>query len=418
MWGGLSYPIIKMEKDMIDRPLYLRRLQAWKDKTDVIKVITGIRRCGKSKLLESFAEHLNAGGVSEKLLIQMNFEDMRYENMTVQELNRLLEEKIAANGNEVTYIFLDEIQKVTAWEKMVTSLRLKPNVDLYLTGSNAYMLSSDLATYLSGRYVEIKMYPLSFREFLSFYTFPQGWGEERKFAQYMKFGGMPSLIDCEFDETQVAEVWDGIYNTVLVKDVLTRAKVRDVQIIQKIIRFMADNVSNCSSTNSITNTLYSEKSISSKNNVLVDECLELLEKSFIFYRAPRYDVKGKELLRSGGKYYMSDMGLRYFVLGRVSDTGRILENIVYFELLRRGYKIFIGKVDEKEVDFVAVNGEEKIYYQVCENMSDEKTRQREVGALRAVGDSYQKVILTTDALQTGATEDGIRIVNLIEWLVE
>ena len=347
---------------MIDRPLYLKRLNAWKDKFDTVKVITGIRRCGKSKLLECFADKLRADGVNPKNIIQINFEDMKYDNMDAQTLNQMLEKQIANNSGQNTYIFLDEIQKVEAWEKVVASLRLKPNTDIYLTGSNAYMLSSELATFLSGRYVEIKMYPLSFKEFLTFYAFPDNLSIERKFSQYMNFGGMPSVLtDTDFDEKSILETLDGIYNTVLVKDVLTHLGGKDVRTVQKIIRFLADNIANKSSTNSITNMLYNEKSIASKNNALVEEYLTALEKSFIFYSAQRYDIKGKEFLRSLEKYYMVDMGLRYFILGRISDTGRILENIVYFELLRRGYRVYIGKIGDKEVDFIALKGEEKIY---------------------------------------------------------
>ena len=404
---------------MIDRTLYLKRLNAWKDKFDTVKVITGIRRCGKSKLLECFADKLRADGVNPKNIIQINFEDMKYDNMDAQTLNQMLEKQLASNSGQNTYIFLDEIQKVEAWKKVVASLRLKPNTDIYLTGSNAYMLSSELATYLSGRYVEIKMYPLSFKEFLTFYAFPDTLSIERKFSQYMDLGGMPSVLtDTDFDEKSIFETLDGIYNTVLVKDVLTHLGGKDVKTVQKIIRFLADNIANKSSTNSITNTLYNEKSIASKNNALVEEYLTALEKSFIFYSAQRYDIKGKELLRSLEKYYMVDMGLRYFILGRISDTGRILENIVYFELLRRGYRVYIGKIGDKEVDFIALKGEEKIYYQVSELITNEDTRKREIEALRDIGDSYPKVILTTDILQTGTTEDGIKIVNLIDWLLE
>lgn len=403
---------------MIERPLYLERLDAWKDKFDTIKVITGLRRCGKSKILECFADKLKAEGVNPKNIIQINFEDMKYENMEASALNQMLEQHRTLHSGQNTYVFLDEIQKVKAWEKVVASLRLKPHVDIYLTGSNAYMLSSELATFLSGRYVEIKMYPLSFKEFLTFYTFPDDWSVERKLTHYMKFGGMPPLVDTNFSEPSVFEMLDSIYNTVLVKDVLTHLGGKDVKTVQKIIRFLADNIANKSSTNSITNTLYHEKSISSKNNALVEEYLRTFEKAFIFYSAQRYDIKGKELLKSLEKYYMVDMGLRYFILGKVSDTGRILENIVYFELLRRGYKVYIGKIGDKEVDFIALKGEEKIYYQVSEFITNEETRKRELEALRDIGDSYKKVILTTDVLQTGTTEDGIKIISLADWLLE
>lgn len=403
---------------MIDRPLYLERLNAWKDKFDTIKVITGIRRSGKSKILECFADNLRKSGITDNCIIQMNFEDMKYDSMDAVSLNDLLEKQIEKNKGRVTYIFLDEIQKVSSWEKVVASLRLKPNVDIYLTGSNAYMLSSELATFLSGRYVEIKMYPLSFSEFITFYKFPNNFSDERKFMQYMKFGGMPPLIDSDFEDHKVFETFDSIYNTVLVKDVLTHLGGKDVKTVQKIIRFLADNIANKTSTNGITNTLYNEKSIASKNNALVEEYITAFEKAFIFYSVQRYDIKGKEFLRSLEKYYMVDMGLRYFVLGKVADTGRILENIVYFELLRRGYKVYIGKIDEKEIDFIAIRGDEKIYYQVSEVITDIKTRERELQALRDVGDSYPKIILTNDLLQTGTTEDGIRIISIIDWLLD
>lgn len=406
------------EQHLIERPLYLERLRAWKDNFDTIKVITGIRRCGKSKVLEYFAEELITNGIAKNSIVSMNFEDMQYKDMTADKLNEILEEKIKANNGKPTYIFLDEIQKVPSWEKVAASLRLKPNVDLYLTGSNAYMLSSELATFLSGRYIEIKMYPLSFKEFLTFYDFPENLSVERKFAQYMKFGGMPPLINCNFDELRVSETLDGIYNTVLIKDILAHSNNKDVNVLKRIIRFMADNIANRSSTNSITNTLYSDKSISSKNNAFVEEYLNLLEKAFIFYSAQRYDIKGKELLRSLEKYYMVDTGLRYYTLSKVSDTGRILENIVYFELLRRGYKVYIGKIEDKEIDFIAIKGDDKIYYQVSEMITNEATRERELEALRVIGDSYPKVILTADVLQTGTLDDGIKIINVIDWLLE
>ena len=234
----------------------------------------------------------------------------------------------------------------------------------------------------------------------------------------MKFGGMPPLINCNFDELRVSETLDGIYNTVLIKDILAHSNNKDVNVLKRIIRFMADNIANRSSTNSITNTLYSDKSISSKNNAFVEEYLNLLEKAFIFYSAQRYDIKGKELLRSLEKYYMVDTGLRYYTLSKVSDTGRILENIVYFELLRRGYKVYIGKIEDKEIDFIAIKGDDKIYYQVSEMITNEATRERELEALRVIGDSYPKVILTADVLQTGTLDDGIKIINVIDWLLE
>lgn len=403
---------------MIDRPLYLNKLMSWKDK-DIIKVITGIRRCGKSRILDSFALKLKEQGITEEQIIHLNFEEMGDEQISdAKTLHDMIDSRLKANKDKMTYIMLDEVQKIPEWEKAVASLRLRKNADLYLTGSNAYMLSSELATFLSGRYVEIKMLPLSFKEFLTFHKFPNDMSMERKFALYIKFGGMPSLKDFDFSERQSYEVLDGIYNTVLVKDVASRAKNTNTQVIEKIIHFLADNIANISSVNSITNTLYSEKSIESKNNSYVNDCIGLLEKAFIFYPVQRYDVKGKELLRSLEKYYIVDNGLRYRILNRVSDNGRILENIVYFELLRRGYTVFIGKYEDKEIDFIATKQDEKLYIQVNDRMDANKTFSRELGVLQQIRDSHPKMVLTNDEMLVGSTEDGIKIVSLLEWLLK
>ena len=402
---------------MIERPLYLDKLFTWKDK-DTIKVITGIRRCGKSKILESYAEKLRESGVSENQIVFINFEEMTDEQiMDAQSLHKTIEKKLTANKGKMTYVFLDEVQKVPEWEKAVASLRLKKNIDLYLTGSNAYMLSSELATYLSGRYIEIKMYPLSFKEFLTFHKFPADISIERRFALYMKFGGMPGLKDYDFNESQAYDILDGIYNTVLIKDIAARSTSKNTATIEKVSRFLADNIANMCSINGITNTLYSDKSITSKNNALVEEYVTLFEKAFIFYPIRRYDIKGKDFLRSLGKYYIADTGLRYRILNRVSDSGRLLENIVYFELLRRGYQIAIGKYGDKEVDFIATKQDEKIYIQVNDKMDQAKTYQRELEVLQQIHDSHAKMILTTDSLLVGTTPDGIKILSLIDWLL-
>lgn len=401
---------------MIDRPLYLEKLFSWKDK-DVIKVITGIRRCGKSKILESYAEKLIKSGISKDAIIQINFEDKKNDKFTADTLNEYLEQKISANQGNSIYIFLDEIQKVEKWETVVASIRLKKNVDIYITGSNAYMLSSELATFLSGRYVEIKMLPLSFAEFLSFHTFPNDMSVDAKFQLYMKFGGMPSLMECNFDEQQCIDILDGIYNTVVVKDVLMHNPNENTATVEKISSYLADNIGNITSINSITNTLFSEKLIEKKNNSFVEDYITSFEKAFIFYSIKRYDIKGKDYLRSLGKYYISDVGFRYYKLGRITDVGRIIENIVYFELLRRGYKVGIGKIDNKEVDFVAIKQDKKIYIQVTETLAGENTRERELSSLLAIKDNFEKIVLTTDRLFSGYTEEGIRIANLIDWLL-
>nr|DAM28108.1 MAG TPA: putative ATPase (AAA+ superfamily) [Caudoviricetes sp.] len=400
---------------MIERPLYLQKLFSFRDKP-VIKVITGIRRCGKSSILKTFAERLQQEGVASNRLIQINFEDLRYDNMDYQGLNKMLLDLLPP-GDDKVYIFLDEIQRVPGWEKVANSLQLNPRIDLYLTGSNAYLLSSELSTYLSGRYVEIKMLPLSFKEFLTFYTFPENMPNPEKFSLYLRFGGMPSLMDYNFNETQSGEMLDSIYNTVLMKDIISRDTVKDVMVLQRTVRFLADNIGNMTSINKITNTLVDEKSLSFKNNKLVESYVSLLKNAFIFYQADRYDIKGKELLRSREKYYIVDSGLRTYLLGRVSDTGRLLENIVYFELLRRGYTVTVGKIDDKEVDFVATKMNDKKYVQVTETMAGEETRERELTPLRLIRDNFEKIVLTADVLFTGTTDDGIKIVNVVDWLL-
>lgn len=399
---------------MINSEAYLQKLFNFQDKP-VIKVITGIRRCGKSSILQSFAEYLSESGIKPEQIIQMNFEDLRYDGMDYQTLSQTILDKLPKSADKI-YVFLDEIQRVEGWEKVANSLILNPQIDLYLTGSNAYLLSSELSTYLSGRYVEIKMLPLSFCEFLDFYVFPENTNPAEQLALYMRFGGMPALKDYNFAEPQTNEMLDSIYNTVLLKDVISRANIKDINVLQKLIKFMADNIGNMTSVNKITNILASEKSISSPNNKMIEGYITLLESAFIFYKAERYDIRGKEHLRSREKYYIVDSGLRNYLLSRTSDTGRILENIVFFELLRRGYKVSIGKIDDKEIDFVATKINEKVYIQVTETLAGEETRNRELAPLKAVRDSFEKIILTADVLFTGVTEDGIKIVNIIDWL--
>ena len=402
---------------MIERELYLKQLETFKDK-NIIKVITGIRRCGKSSLLKTFADRLKKAGIKDSHIIEINLEDLKYDDLDYKSLNNMIVEQLSKNTNNKTYIFLDEIQRVENWEKVANSLYLNKNADLYLTGSNAYMLSSELSTYLSGRFVEIKMLPLSFKEFLDFYTFESNITKEEKFNQYLKFGGMPSIAEYNFDELAVSKTLDGIYNTVLMKDVVARNVIKDITSLQKLVKYLADNIGNITSINSITNVLYSEKSISSKNNKMIEEYIHYLENAFIFYKVNRYDIKGKDLLKSLEKYYIVDMGLREYLLGKITDKGRILENIVYFELLRRGYKVSIGKIGDKEVDFVATKTDQKIYIQVTESLANEATKERELSSLDAIKDNFEKIVLTTDVLFTGITDKGYKVLNIIDWLLE
>lgn len=401
---------------MIKRPIYLNQLINFKDK-EQIKVITGIRRCGKSSLLEMFAQYLNELGISENNILQINFENLKYANMTYLELNEYIEKYVKSVKGKF-YLFLDEVQKIDKWELTVNSLRLNKNIDIYITGSNAYMLSSDLSTYLSGRYVEIKMQPLTFKEFLTFYKL-KDMTKEEKFNLYLKYGGMPGLKDFNFDEKMVRQTLDGIFSTVLVKDIISHTDIKDISLLNKITSFLADNIGNPTSLNKIKNTLVSEQLIKKGIHLsAIDNYISLLENAFVFYGIKRYDIKGKDYLKTQGKYYMADMGLRNFFLGfKDMDRGHILENIVFLELLSRGYKVSIGKIGNNEVDFIATTPNEKIYIQVCETLSSEEIRNRELKPLQNIKDNYEKIILTRDNIFVGIDENGIKILNIIDWLL-
>ncbi len=402
---------------MINRPIYLNKLLSFKDK-EQIKVITGIRRCGKSKLLDMFIEHLKLNGVKTENIIKYDFESLKYKDMTYQKLYEEVIEK-SKNAAGKIYLFFDEIQKVEQWELAINSFRVDLDADIYITGSNAYLLSSQLATYLSGRYVEIKVLPLSFKEFLEFNTFAENVTISQKFALYLRYGGMPMLADFNFNEEAINQVLDGIYSSVIVKDVINQADVRDIDLLEKIVRFLADNIGNTTSTNNIKNLLLSEKRIDKKTNVsTVDNYINLLKNAFIFYNVSRFDIKGKDYLKTQSKYYIVDIGLRNYLLGfRNIDRGHILENIVFLELLRRGYQISIGSIGDKEVDFIASKSAEKIYIQVTETLLNENTKKRELAPLLAIKDNYPKIILTTDELFSNSDENGIKIINIIDWLL-
>lgn len=402
---------------MINRPIFLNQLINFKDK-DLIKVITGIRRCGKSSLLELFADYLKSENIDKENIIQMNFESLEYDGLTYKELyDRIKDKSKKANGR--LYLLFDEIQKIEKWELAINSLRVDLDVDIYITGSNAYLLSSQLSTYLSGRYVEIKMQPLSFKEFLTFYNLENKTKEE-KFNLYLQIGGMPGLKDLNLNSQMIKQALEGIFSTVIMKDVINQASVRDPALLNKITLFLADNIGNSTSINNIKNTLVSDKAITQGTTTgVIDNYIKFLENAFVFYGIKRYDIKGKEHLKTQGKYYMVDMGLRNHLLGlRNRDRGHILENVVFMELKNRGYEVSIGKVGEKEVDFIATKSDEKIYVQVTETLMDETTRTRELSPLKAINDNYPKIILTTDTLFSNTDEDGIKIINLIDWLLD
>lgn len=439
--------MLKKEKDLKKRDLYLRKLIAFKD-TEPVKIITGIRRCGKSSLMKLMAKHLKESGVSEDQIIEMNFESMDYRNMTVIEVYDYIKERLPKSKR--AYLFFDEIQRVEMWQDAVNAFRVDFDCDIYITGSNAHLLSGEYATYLAGRSVEIKMLPLSFSEFIDFHGYTvkerkspsgemkkriydeegEGYDPQELFEAYMRFGGMPGIADIGLDTDKALTLLDGVYSTVVIRDILEREKRRgqrqitDPDLLRKIIMFLADNIGNNTSITSIGNTLVNEKRIDVSERKgkpavqTVQAYVAALLEAYVFYEIKRFDIKGKGYLRTLGKYYIVDIGLRNYLLGfRDMDTGHIIENIVYFELLRRGYDVAIGKVDEREVDFIAVNVDTKRYIQVTESMNDPSTRERELAPLRKIRDNYEKLVITNEC-QNPITQDGIKIVKLTDFLLD
>ena len=404
---------------MVERKEYLERLIQWKDE-QVIKVVTGIRRCGKSTLLLQYQEWLKASGVSDEQIVTINFEELEYEELQdYKKLYAYLKNRLCKG--KMTYIFLDEIQKVSAFEKVVDSLYVKPQVDLYVTGSNAYMLSGDLATLLTGRYVEIKMLPLSFYEFLEI----TGSGQEQGLSEYMRDGGLPYVAVMDRTPEKVETYLEGIYNTVIVKDIEDRQarkgsdpskrKITDIALLKTIAKYLASVVGSPVSIRSITDYLISSGRKISPNTV--NDYVEALTESFIFYPAERFDIAGKQLLKVNKKLYIVDLGLRNHILPRRSyDLGFSLENLVYLELLRRGYKVMIGRIGNTEVDFVAEKQGAYTYYQVTADMTAQETFEREMRPLAQIRDNYEKIILTADRLTVG-NYNGIRVKNLTDWLL-
>ncbi len=396
---------------MIKREAYLQELISFRD-TKVIKVVTGIRRCGKSTLFQLYEGWLKEQGVAADHIIHINFEDLEFESLLdYKALYKYVQER--ATGGEMYYVFLDEIQAVPQYQKAVDSLNLRDNIDLYITGSNAYLLSGELATLLSGRYVEIMMQPLSFKEYLS--AMPDQTDLARKYTSYLTDSSFPGAL--EFKKPgKVREYLSGIYHTIVMKDVVARLNVGDVLMLESLIKFMFDNIGNVTSTKRIADTMTSQGRTISVHTV--ERYLSGLTDSFILYRVPRFDVKGRQLLRTGDKYYAADMGLRQFLLGRKKmDQGHILENVVYLELLRRGYEVYVGKVGSAEVDFV-VNGEKGTeYYQAALTVRDEATLQRELAPLDAIADHNPKYLLTLDE-DPPADYNGIKQVNALDWLLD
>lgn len=435
-----------MQKNLRKRDLYLNRIIAFQD-TEMVKVMTGIRRCGKSSLMKLMAEHLRDTGVTDEQIIEMNFESMSIPDMDARGFYEYVKARICPGKR--TYLFFDEVQKVHGWENAVNSFRVDFDCDIYITGSNAYLLSSELSTYLSGRYVEIKVLPLSFQEFLEFHGYtlterksPAG-GIRKKitdaegenydvselFDTYARFGGMPMLADIGLEIDRVTAALDGVYSAAVINDILEREKrkgqrnITDPVLLRKIILFLADNIGNNTSATSIGNTLVNEGLLENGTRKTkpavqtIQAYIEALVEAYIFYEIKRFDVKGKEYLRTLGKYYIVDIGLRNYLLGyRDGDSGHILENIIYFELLRRGYDVAIGKIDNQEVDFIATRAEEKKYIQVTESMNAPETRERELAPLRKIRDSYEKIVIALECDFT-QTQDGIKMIRALDFLL-
>lgn len=439
--------MLKQDTDLKPRDLYLNQLIAFQDK-EPVKVVTGIRRCGKSSLLKLMQKHLLDIGIQPEQIIAMNFESMEFRDMDVRAFYDHVKEMVLPDRK--MYLFFDELQRLHKWEDAVNSFRVDFDCDIYVTGSNAYLLSSEYSTYLGGRYVEVKMLPLSFQEFLLFhgyevrdYRAPAGERKKRAydssgevvswedlFEAYLHYGGMPGIADVGLEQDKALALLDGIYSTVVVRDILEREKRRgqrqitDPVLLRKIILFLADNIGNNTSLNSISNTLVSEKMLEDREKQgkpatqTIAAYVGALQEAYLFYEIKRFDVKGKAELKTLSKYYIVDTGLRNYLLGyRDVDTGHVIENIVYFELLRRGFDVAVGKVGDKEIDFIATKDDNKIYYQVTEDMTAESTRERELAPLRAVRDNYEKVIIAMNTTSTASIE-GIKIIRLLDFLLQ
>lgn len=437
-----------MQKNRLrKRDLYLKRMIAFQD-TEMIKVVTGIRRCGKSSLMKLMAQHLRNSGVTDDQILEMNFESMSIPDMDARGFYEYVKARICPDKR--TYLFFDEVQKVPGWENAVNSFRVDFDCDIYITGSNAYLLSSELSTYLSGRYVEIKVLPLSFREFLDFHGYtlterksPAGGVKKRVmdadgeiydakelFDAYARFGGMPMLADIGLEIDRVTAALDGVYSAAVVNDIFEREKrkgqrtITDAVLLRKIIMFLADNIGNNTSATSIGNTLVSEGLLEDGKRKTkpavqtIQAYIKALTDAYFFYEIKRFDIKGKEYLRTLGKYYIVDIGLRNYLLGfREGDSGHILENIIFFELMRRGYDVAIGKIDNQEVDFIATKADEKKYIQVTETMNAPETRERELAPLRKIRDSYEKIVIALECDLT-QTQDGIKIIRALDFLLD
>lgn len=399
---------------MILRKEYLENLKALKDK-QIIKVISGVRRCGKSTLFELYINYLKQIGTEDRQIISINLEDLENSDLLdYKALYSYIKEKLVSG--KTNYIFIDEVQKCAGFEKAVDSLFIKKNCDVYITGSNAYLLSGELATFLSGRYIEIDMLPFSFKEYYEA-TKESGKNKQELFDTYLKYGSFPYVAYLENNEKIINQYIEGVYNTILIKDVATREKINDITVLENILKTVASSIGSPISIKKISDTLASGGRKISPNTV--ENYLRALTDSYILYNAARYDIKGRQFLKTLGKYYFVDTGIRNHIISQSArDLGHLLENVVYLELLRRKNRVNIGKLSEKEVDFVATNMNEVEYYQVCASVIDEKTLERELAPLREIKDNYPKILLTLDNIGNGANYEGIRQINVIDWLLD
>lgn len=398
---------------IVERTEYIEELKKWKDK-NLIKVITGIRRCGKSTLFRLYIEYLRGLKIDDEHIISINLESLDYDFKDYRELYKYIMSKI--NDDKKHYVFLDEIQNIEEFQKAVDGLYIKENIDIYITGSNAFLLSGELATLLTGRYVEIKMLPLSFKEYVS--GFENNSNYQSLFLDYMKNGGMPgvlSILDLDIDG--INTYLDSIVSTVIVKDIMAKNKIVNKTLLENIIKFIFDSIGSVISTKKISDTLTS-KGISISNHT-VENYIRSFVESYLIYKAERFDVKGKKLLSRDYKYYVVDTGLRSYLLGKKadSDMGHILENIVYLELIRRGYRVYVGKVNNTEIDFVAENRDGIKYFQVALTVRDEKVLERELRSLKNTEDHYPKYLITMD-MDLTADYEGITKINVVDWLLQ
>lgn len=398
---------------MIERKEYLSKLINNKDR-DIIKVVTGVRRCGKSTLFRIYIDWLKKNGVSSEQIIFINLEELEFEALTdYHKLYIYIKERLCTD--RPNYIFIDEVQNCNGFEKAIDSLFIKPNTDIYITGSNAFMLSGELATLLSGRYITVDMLPFSFREYYES-SMSQRKSKQECFHEYLRFGSFPYVADLPRQDSDIFPYLEGIYNTILIKDVAKREGINDISVLENIAKMLSSSLGSPISAKKITDTLCSYGRKISINTV--DRYLHALTDSYLFYEANRYDIKGRQFLKTLGKFYIVDTGLRNFLLsGNTSDTGHLIENVVFLELLRRQNKVNIGKLAEKEVDFVASSSDGITYYQVSASVLEEATLKRELEPLKRINDNHPKILLTLDEIGAGANYDGIRQYNLIDWLL-